>query len=223
MKIKKGDFIEIDYIGTLDDHTIFDLTSAHTAQDKGVYNPQASYGSRIICVGEQQIVKGLDAFLIDKDTREYDISLQPDDAFGKKDSKLIKIMPMQTFIKQRIKPMPGLQVNIDGIVGVIKSVSGGRVIIDFNHPLAGRSVHYHIIIHTIITDTHRKLSGFLKSLFGQDIPCTITKDTAALQFQLPKEMHDALITHIKKLIPELTTITITAPLPPPEKTPLKNK
>ena len=46
------------------------------------------------------------------------------------------------FKKQNIIPYLGLQVNIDGILGIIRTVTPGRAIIDFNHPLSGKNLIY---------------------------------------------------------------------------------
>ncbi|EFK97351.1 peptidylprolyl isomerase FKBP-type, partial [sediment metagenome] len=45
-------------------------------------------------------------------------------------------------LKDSIRPMPGLPVNIDGMYGIIRTVAGGRVIVDFNHPLSGKEIVY---------------------------------------------------------------------------------
>ena len=50
-------------------------------------------------------------------------------------------------------------VNIDNTMGVIRSVSGGRVIVDFNHPLSSKSVHYDVEIIKIVEDKKAMLQG----------------------------------------------------------------
>jgi len=71
--IKKGDFIEIDYIGQLkEDQTIFDTTDAGVAKKEGFFSEDHEYGPAIICVGENNIVKGIDKELEGKQTKtEY--------------------------------------------------------------------------------------------------------------------------------------------------------
>ena len=47
MKIKKGYFIELDYIGRIkEDGRVFDLTSEDAAKKEGLHNPKQSYGNK---------------------------------------------------------------------------------------------------------------------------------------------------------------------------------
>jgi len=141
MAIKQKDFIEIDYTGKVkEDNVIFDTTDEKAAKENDIHNEEMTYGPVIICVGEKHVIKGLDDWIAGKEIGEYDVDLKPEDAFGKKDAKLLKLIPTNVFLKQQISPMPGLQVNMDGVVGTIRSVSGGRIFVDFNHPLDRKSV-----------------------------------------------------------------------------------
>src|SRR3989344_3059715 len=153
MAIKKGDFIELDYTGKVaQTNEIFDLTDEKIAKENNVYDEKAHYGQVIVCVGENDLVKGLDNFIEGKEPGKYKVELKSDDAFGKRDNRLVKVFPTTTlrnmFQKQgyEIEPMPGMQVNIAGLVGLIKTVTGGRTLVDFNHPLAGKDLVYEIEI-----------------------------------------------------------------------------
>ena len=52
-------------------------------------------------------------------------------------------------------------VDIDFHKAKIKSVSGGRVLVDFNHPLAGRKLHYKLKVVRHITGTADKAESLL--------------------------------------------------------------
>ncbi|MFS6939009.1 hypothetical protein ACDX33_11095, partial [Neisseria animaloris] len=73
-----------------------------------------------------------------------------EEAFGKRQVNLIKLVPTNIFTKQNMTPVPGLHVNLDGIYGVIRSVSGGRTIVDFNHPLSSHDLVYEVDIKRIV-------------------------------------------------------------------------
>ncbi|MCH8980513.1 hypothetical protein IH922_00675 [candidate division KSB1 bacterium] len=51
-----------------------------------------------------------------------------------------------------------MQINIDGMMGIIKTAGGGRCLVDFNHPLSGKEVTYTIKVNKIITDDKEKLT-----------------------------------------------------------------
>ncbi|MDP4012539.1 MAG: peptidylprolyl isomerase [Candidatus Nanoarchaeia archaeon] len=206
MAIKKGDFIEVDYIGKLlDSNEIFDLTKEEDAKKNKVHNPRAKYGSKKVCVGEGQLVNGLDEAFIGKDLDKiYNIELTPEKAFGKKDAKLMKIVPTNIFTKQNIRPMPGLQVNIDNSIGTIKTVSGGRTIVDFNHPLAGRDVKYEFKITKIIKDDKEKIETLINPITNM---LNITPEIEV------KEGNAKIKTHMKDLFEKTFKEKITKLIP----------
>lgn len=168
--IKKYDFVEIEYVGRIKGtDQIFDLTDEELAKKNNIYNKNLKYGPIVICVGENHIIKGLDKNILGKTTGKYKIEIKQEDGFGKKNPRLIKIVNSNIFLKQNINPFPGLQVNIDGIIGTIRSVSGGRCIVDFNHPLSGKDLEYEINIIRSIDDIKQKINSLLNfTLFLRD-------------------------------------------------------
>ena len=168
MKIEKGDFIELDFVARVKEgNLVFDLTNESIAKKEGIYNSKFTYKPIVICVGKGFVIKGLDDELTGKEIgKEYKLEVKSENAFGKKDAKLLKMVPFNIFIKREINPVPGLQVNIDNMIGVIRSVSGGRVIVDFNHPLAGKDLVYDVKIIKKVDDIQEKLKSFIKAELG---------------------------------------------------------
>jgi FKBP-type peptidyl-prolyl cis-trans isomerase 2 len=163
MVIKKQDFVEIEYTGKLkDDDFVFDTTDEKIAKDNEVYNPDHQYGPIKIMIGGNQVLPGLDRFMEGKEPGEYTINLSPQEGFGKKNAQLLKLIPKKVFTKQQINPMPGLPVNIDGANGMVKTVSGGRCMVDFNHPLSGKELVYNVKINKIVTDEKEKVAAILE-------------------------------------------------------------
>ena len=141
--IKEKDFIEIEYTGMTKDNLVFDTTDEKLAKKEGIAQPNAIYGPTVICIGQGQVIEGLDKQLIDKEIgKEYTVELQPEEAFGKKSAQLIQLVSTRKFKQNEIMPQPGLQVDIDGMNGIIKTVTGGRTLVDFNHPLSGKVIEY---------------------------------------------------------------------------------
>jgi FKBP-type peptidyl-prolyl cis-trans isomerase SlyD len=162
-KVKEGDFIEVEYTGRFKDGTVFDTTDEELAKEKKIYSPRMKYGSNIICVGQGQLVEGLDEALVDKEIgKGYVVELTPEKAFGKKDFKKIMLVSHSEFKKQNLNPQPGLQVEIDGQVGTVIRSSGGRVMVNFNHPFAGKEVNYEIKINKKIEDKATKVKSYLE-------------------------------------------------------------
>lgn len=211
MKIKKNDFIEIEYTGKIkDSDKIFDLTSEKIAKEKNLFNPNIEYGPKIICVGEKFIVPGLDKRIIGKEIKKYTIEIPKEEAFGKKDPKLIKLVSTSIFKKQKIRPFPGLQINIDGFIGTIRTVSGGRTTVDFNHPLAGRDLIYEIKINKIIKDTKTQLNSIVKIFFKKE-KTELKENTATIKADIPEKLQKIIQEKIKKLIPKIKKINFEKP------------
>lgn len=207
MTLKKGDFIEIDYIATDKEiNKVFDLTSEENAKKLGIFNKDSKYGPIIICIGENQVIKGLDDSLIGKETKkEYDIEIPPESGFGKKDTKLLRMIPSRSFKSQKINPFPGLQINMDGMIGTIRTVSGGRSIVDFNHPLSGHNLLYHITINKVVTNDQEKIESIL-SFLAKDFKVSIKEATANITIKIPEIIQKQIEGRIKKLIPSIKKI-----------------
>lgn len=207
MKLKKGDFIEIDYIAKIkDENKIFDLTKEDVAKKENLYHKEHKYKPIIICLGYNDVIKGLDEELIGKELGEYKIEIKAEKAFGKKTYDLIKLVPNSIFAKENIRPFPGLQVNIEGIIGIVRSVSGGRSLIDFNHPLSGKDLIYEVEVKRIINDVNEKLKSLLELKFGNEVNFSLSNNKAVIKLEIEKELKDLLIKEIKERITEIKEI-----------------
>ncbi len=205
MQIKKNDFIEVEYTGRLkEEGAVFDTTDESIAKEHHLYRKGAHYGPIIICAGEKHVLKGIDDFIVGKEPGKYKIEIKPEDAFGKKNAKLIQMIPARKFAEHEIRPVPGLNVNIDGMVGLIKTVSGGRVLVDFNHPLAGKELAYDFNVLRIVTDKKEQVQSILEvtvSLGKADSEVEINGNECAVKIKkkFPKEILPHIEAKIKAL------------------------
>ena len=167
-----------------------------------------AYGPITICVGQNQILKAIDDNLLDKEEKaEFFLDLAPETAFGKKSAKLIRLVPSNIFKKQNIRPFAGLEVQIDNMPGIIRSVSGGRIMVDFNHPLSGKDVKYEIKVLSKVTDTKEKIKSYLQITFGiKEQKITIIGDKAEIEMQLPPQISKTLADKIREVVPEIKTV-----------------
>lgn len=207
MVIKKHDFIQLDYITKIKTTNKVIDTSIEKIGKENKLN-KTSYNPQIICIGEGLFMIEVENNLIGKPLKPIIIDLTPEKAFGLRDSSKIKIIPIPKFTKEKINPYPGLVVDVDGRLGIIKSVNGGRVRVDFNHQLAGKELTYELTNLKKIDKTEDKLSSLLSQYLG--IPDTLIiidfKDETAI-ITLPKPPLDLLLKEIenkvKSLIPEV--------------------
>ncbi len=212
--IKENDFVEIEYTGRIkEDNTVFDTTQEKIAKENELYDKNADYSPIVICVGEGYILKSLEEQMIGKETgKEYTFGISADNAFGRRDAKLIQLIPTSKFRQQNINPFPGLQLNIDGIFGVIKTVSGGRCLVDFNHPLAGKDLVYNVQINKIVDDDKEKLKSLLKinlHIKDSDIELKDNNANITLKNNVPKQAQEEFKNIVAKTIPHIKKVDFT--------------
>ncbi|WP_423792540.1 FKBP-type peptidyl-prolyl cis-trans isomerase [Methanocaldococcus indicus] len=160
--VEKGKLVRISYDGYVEGK-LFDTTDEEKAKAEGIYNPNIVYGPVAIFVGDGQVIPGLDEVLLEMDVgEEREVVLPPEKAFGKRDPSKIKIIPISEFKKRGIPVVKGLVINVDGTPGKIVSVNSGRVLVDFNHELAGKEVKYRIKIEEVIENDEDIIKEIVK-------------------------------------------------------------
>ncbi len=189
MPLNKKDFIEIEFTAKTKEGEIFDtnvkeeLEKLHAGHDHPVEAEPFTF-----CIGESMFMPAIEEFLVGKpDTpATYTIELPAEKAFGKRDAKLIQRMPLKVFKDQNLNPVPGYAFNFDGRVGRVLASSGGRVIVDFNNPVAGKDVVYMIKVLKKVTGLNEKAKALIKFLFRYDFKFEI-KDKKII-LEVPKQL-----------------------------------
>jgi len=163
MAVNKGDFIKIEFTGKVKETgEVFDTTYEEVAREAGL-GIKKIFGPIPVVVGGGHLIKGLDEAVIGMDEgEEKHIEIEPEDAFGNRDPKLVQLIPMGEFKRQGIKPYPGMTLTVEGHEGRVLNVSGGRVRVDFNHELAGKTLEYDLKVKEIITDDAEKVKSMIQ-------------------------------------------------------------
>jgi len=169
-QIKEKDFIEIEFTGKVKDGEVFDSTIKEELEKLHVgHDHPIEAKSFIFCLGHGMFLKALDDFLIGKETgKDYEVELEPEHAFGKRSPSLIQRIPLKVFKEQKVNPFPGIVFNFDGRIGKILTVSGGRVMVDFNHSLAGKTVVYKIKVLRKVTGLDEKIKALNEFFFRRE-------------------------------------------------------
>ncbi len=187
MKTSKNDFIEIEFIGKIKDSG--DVFDTNVEKELKKLNPEAKAKPFIFALGHKMFLDALDDFLIGKEIgKEYEIDLTPEKAFGKREQKAIQIVPARVFKENKLNPFPGAVFNFDGKSAKVLSVNGGRILVDFNHPLAGKEVSYEIKILRKVDKKQEQIRAFNDFLFKQDFKFEV-KDKKLI-LNVPKEMKE---------------------------------
>jgi len=186
MPLQKKDFIEIEFTGRVKNGEVFDSNIKEDLEKfhEG-HNHEIKTESFALCLGEGMFLKGVEDFLIGKPETPaaYDIELSPENAFGKRNPQMIQKMPSKIFREQRLNPIPGFAFNFDGRIGRVLAASGGRVIVDFNNPVAGKDVVYKVKVLKKIEDLKEKAKALIKFLFREDLKFEIKDKKIILEVE----------------------------------------
>jgi FKBP-type peptidyl-prolyl cis-trans isomerase 2 len=138
-QIQQGSAVSFDYVLTVD--------GKETDSSKKT-------GPLKIVQGAGQIIPGLDKALVGlKKGDEKTITIQPQEAYGMVDPKAFREVP-RTMIPATVKPQPGMMlqlVNNDGRQAPVKiaQVKDKSVVLDLNHPLAGKVLVFKVRIVSV--------------------------------------------------------------------------
>lgn len=161
-KTKKGDCVEIKYTGYLEGEP-FD---SNIPEDLKRINEKAEPEKTVVIIGQGMVIQGLDKSLEEKElNKEYKIEVPYREGFGPKRRELVKTIPLSVFTKQGINPKPGASLLLDNNLARIITISGARVMTDFNNPLAGKDISYRFTITRIVTDEKEKAEAFFRNVF----------------------------------------------------------
>lgn len=182
---KKGDLVRMEYVGRLaSTGRIFDTTSRELASRAGILEEGAKYGPRLTVFGAGAIVRGLEeAISACQLGKSQNFLVEPARAFGNRRPDLVRMVAAGKFVKQGVAPAPGMVIMLDGVGARVKSVESGRVVVDLNHPLAGESVLYSVIVHEVISDGKKKIEAVLSSL---GLTAEISNGGSAYSVSFPK-------------------------------------
>ncbi len=184
------EFFKIEYTGKIKrTGRIFDTTDKEKAKEEDIYNEKFNYGSKTI-TDEEEMVEGVIEALKDMDEeQEKTIELPPEKAYGKRDPSKVDMVPKKDFEDTKVNPAPGLRVLLDGKPAKIQTVSGGRVRVDFNNPLAGKNLKYDLKLIEKIKEDEEKAGSLSKKLLDleEDEIDTEEKEENEIVIKIPED------------------------------------
>lgn len=133
--IQKGNYVTLYYVGTLDDNSVFDQTSPG--------NPA------VFQIGVGGLIAGFDNGLLGMKVGEKKtIVIPPAQAYGEYNATAVVEVTSQQLMDANIPVVVGITVQTNQGNGKIISIdpATGKVKIDFNHPLAGKTLTFNVEI-----------------------------------------------------------------------------
>jgi len=191
MALQKGNFIIVDYTAKVKETgEVFDTTVEETAKNEHLYKEGEIYESKLIVIGEGWVLKALDESLPDMEVdKTAPVEIPPEKAFGARDPEKVRRVPLRRLVAKGITPSVGMRVEYNGKMATVRTVGGGRVLLDFNPPLAGKTLIYEVSVRKKLRTRKMKIAA----LIHRRIPAVeeakfkfITKDKA-VSIEMPEE------------------------------------
>ena len=217
--MEKGSLILIDYTAKVkDSDEVFETTIEENAKKSNLYDPGIKYEPRLVSIGEGWVLKGLDEVLSTAKIGDIlDVDIIPDKAFGLRDPNKVRMIPQRKFGDKADEIKAGDPVDIDDRRGFVRFIGSGRVQVDFNHRLAGKTLNYNVNVLKIIKTDQEKASSLIKRrLFVDSDKISIAFNKSELTITIPEEIFlidglqvikKAISGDIFKFIPSIESIT----------------
>ncbi|MFH0818182.1 MAG: peptidylprolyl isomerase [Candidatus Micrarchaeota archaeon] len=147
LKAQLGDSVAVDYVGTLENGTVFD-TSIKGEAKKANLPLRPEYSPLEFTIGAGQMIKGFDGGVVGmKVGEEKTVTLKPIEAYGEVNNELVIEIPSD---KLPVGVEKGSQLmTSNGMAGVVLELDNKTAKVDFNHPLAGKTLKFKIIMRKI--------------------------------------------------------------------------
>jgi FKBP-type peptidyl-prolyl cis-trans isomerase 2 len=212
--VEKNDFVEIEFTGRISNTgEIFDSNIKSDAKKAGI--EEREMRPFILSIGHGMLPEGLDDDLIGKELeKKYTVEIIPEKAFGKRNSEKVKMIPTKLFHEQKIDPVRGMQLSLDGQIVKILSSDRGRTLVDFNNPLAGKNVTYEYKINKIITDQKQKIDAIQNFFFRKKFDFELENNK--IIFKIEKQF-EPIIKMITPKFKEILNLEIDSKIIDPQK------
>lgn len=101
--VEAGDRVTVDYLGRLEDGTVFDTSNAGYAKKYGIYDKNKQYSAMTVTVGKGQLIPGFERGLLGMKLKEQRrIRVTPEEGYGRYDPTKIRTMPRLKEINRTI-------------------------------------------------------------------------------------------------------------------------
>lgn len=165
--ISDGDFVRLSYTAKLEDGSVVDTTDENVARENGIFNENARYGDIYIIVGKGHVIPGLEEDIRGKEVGyKGTVEVPPEKAFGEYNPELKDTYSISRF---RERPEIGQRVRIGDRIGRVERIIGRRVIVDFNHPLAGKKITFEYEIKDKLEKPEDKIKAIFVIHTGIDV------------------------------------------------------
>jgi len=171
MPFDKGTLVYVNYTAKVKDTgEAIESTVQEEAKKLNIYDPERRYEARLVSVGEDWVLKGLDDEIAKMDVAERKtVELTPEKAWGERDPTLLRMVPIRKFGDKADELRVGDVVDVDNRIGVVRFIGSGRAQVDFNHRLAGKTLVYDVEVVSKVETDEQKIRALIKRRFPGEL------------------------------------------------------
>ncbi|MEM3356652.1 MAG: FKBP-type peptidyl-prolyl cis-trans isomerase, partial [Candidatus Bathyarchaeia archaeon] len=222
MALQKGDFIMLDYTAKVKETSeIFDTTLEEVAKKEHIYKEGEIYEPKLVVIGEGWVLKTLDESLTNMEINKQSlVEIPPEKAFGPRDPEKVRRVPLRHLTDKGVTPNIGMHVEYDGKLATVRAIGAGRVLLDFNPPLAGKTLVYEVTVKKKLETVEEKI----EALIHRRIPTVegskfkFKVNAKSVSIEMPEEAFylegiqvakRGIAIDIQKFFPEITAVSFT--------------
>ncbi len=225
MAFAKGTLVYVNYTAKVKDTSEpIETTLEDEAKKLNIYDSERRYEPRLVSVGEDWVLKGLDEEIGKMDVGEKKTAeLPPDRAWGGRDPTLLRMVPLRKFGDRADELRVGDEVEMDNRVAVVRFIGSGRAQVDFNHRLAGKTLIYDIEVIRKVEPGEDTIRSLMKRRFpGEGEKLAFTQDAGDVSVTIPDEaflveglqfIKRGIANDILHFVPEVKKVTFTEVYP----------
>tara|TARA_B100000282_G_scaffold84372_1_gene58639 strand:- start:1058 stop:1888 length:831 start_codon:yes stop_codon:yes gene_type:complete len=211
--MEDGAIIHVDYdLFSGETGDLIETTREDIAKEYEMHQEGRTYSPMVCVVGNGNLIPGFETALKEaKVGTEVTVEIEPAEAYGEKDASMVETISIDKLRRAVQDPNSlylGAPVNINGRQGYLSYLAAGRARIDYNHPMAGKTLKYVFTVVKEVKGKEDKVMGLLESNSGHSgfevsfkgddlsivLPQAMLFDTnaAMLKFRLVTMIRDAV-------------------------------
>jgi peptidylprolyl isomerase len=192
MVLAKGSLVSVNYTARVKDtDEVIETTVEEDAKKYNIYDPTRTYEPRLIAVGDGWVLKGLDEALANANVNDnLNIDVPPEKGFGERDPDKVRMIPLRKLGEKAEEVKVGDAIEIDDKVGIVRFIGSGRVQIDYNHRLAGKTIMYNLEVLKLLEQDNDRVIALIKRRIPVDEnKLKINLNEGNLDVELPSESY----------------------------------
>lgn len=222
MSLNKGDFVIIDYTAKVKETgEVFDTTSEEIAKKEHLYKEGETCEPKLVVIGENWVLKTLDESLAAMEiAKTTTVEIPQEKAFGARDPEKMRRVPLKHLTAKNITPTLGMRVEYGDKMATVRTIGAGRVLLDFNPPLAGKTLVYEVTINKKLETNEEKIAAIIhrRAPAVEETKFEFTVKGKTIHIEMPDEAFylegiqlakRGIALDVQRFLQEITTVKFT--------------